>query len=312
MFEGISTHERELDVEKIREQAFAEFCHTSVAGYQNFKARAAKNKGHIRISVHPFFAERFPATTKSMIPQDQLPDALAHMREGFGRTVTSVTNRPDSSPLIVFEETRGLTETDTFISQTTAEQQTEATNDILVIETQNGTGALSDETIAQFFTTLYPDIQPNYTEVVQNYSELQQKKYQRSKERLQKLNGEDWLRPITNEERKTYLQELKDATLLDEPLNQYKSLLDSYRTMFIKDFVADAGIKSMLALGSYIDGEHNKTYLCLGMIVQDFRSMGIPVDISRYVLPSKDKLKVTGVPVKETNREIENAKPVSK
>jgi hypothetical protein len=52
MFEGVDIHESEINVEKVREQAFAKFCHTTVEGYRNFKARAEKNNGHIRISRH--------------------------------------------------------------------------------------------------------------------------------------------------------------------------------------------------------------------------------------------------------------------
>jgi hypothetical protein len=224
------------------------------------------------------------------------------MREGFDRTVTSVTNRPDSAPLIVFEETRGIAATDDFITQTQGGQETAAVDDILVVETLNGTGHLNDETIAQLFNTLYPDTHPNYTEVLQNYTDLLNMKYLRSRERVLALAGEDWLRPYTDEERKALLRQIQEDMILDAPLEQYEKLLNSYRKTFFDDFIADAGIKSMLALGSYIDGKNNTTYLCLGMIVQSFRDVGIPVDISRYIVPGRESLKQSGVHTKETNR----------
>lgn len=301
MFEGLPKYETDISEEQLREQVFAEFCHTTAACYQNFKTRAEKTGGHIRISVHPFFAERFPTTTKSLLPQETVPDALEHMREGFNRTVTSVTARPNSSPLIIFEEGRGIPQTSELLRTSVTEKQNTSIEDVLVIETETGSGSLADAAIAKNFDTLYPDTHPTYSNTLQLYTELQYQKRQELREYLAQITTVDWSVPETPEEINAYRQRLLDSEEKHKPLEAARKLLVSYRQRFIADFVTHTGIKSILAQGSYITGNEKRVDMCLGMIVQMSRDMGIPVDISKYVLPDREQLKNNGVTTKETN-----------
>jgi hypothetical protein len=112
-----------------------------------FKNRIAKNEGHVRIFVHPFYVSAHPesyARRSEIHGYDDISqeEAAKHLEEGFLKTVRSVADNKDSAPLIIFEEESQIEETrKTILEKLQRESLNFAESGIIFSPTEQGRGA---------------------------------------------------------------------------------------------------------------------------------------------------------------------------
>lgn len=102
--------------EQERQHLSQEFFGISEEEFFAFKKRIERNKGNVRIFVHPFYISRYPEFYANKIDihgyEETNPEVAAQELEtGFWRTLQNVTQNTDSAPLIIFEDEDCIEET---------------------------------------------------------------------------------------------------------------------------------------------------------------------------------------------------------
>ncbi len=278
-----------------------EFLHITPEELATFRDRVERAGGHVRIAVHPLYVGKNPKTFKSF-SGEKLEDVHTFLENGFVRTVRSVHENQSSAPLVVFEEKSEAEETKQHIRRIIGETQekTLASLGFLICPTENGFGGLPED-----YTNRALDVVENTPREL-SYDVLRAK-LASIEEKLQPLvdaidKNKD---PSNKEPFKAY----HEALPLREERSKIEKIFRDRITSVFKSVIQSLHARSVLVLGAYFftdthhfDKQIKKLSGCAGGIVENLRSMGILVDISKFSWAPRNELKAKGHETKQTRK----------
>lgn len=254
-----------------------------------FRERIAQVNGHLRVSVHPLYTERWRNVNKTSVESlgKDNTETNTFLREGFEKTLHSVVERSDSSPLLIFTDVDYVTETRRFIDEVFgAKDMHLARSGIVMCPTVPGHGNLPQEQASRA--------------VEAGGSIAQNQTYDAFQPRLQEMDK--------------ILEQILEGKHVAEVMEQWRTVRDEHKA--IRDALREReqtafhalcsslGIQSVLVSGVNFwevkrDEEHTLEG-CAGSIATAMEKEGIKVDISKFVWLPREVLKEKGFQTKQT------------
>lgn len=294
-------------------ETFCRYSGIELKDIEAFQSRLEGVHGHCRIVVHPLFTEQYPSSARSFISPEtgDIAAVQAELREMFVRQLESVKNNPKSSPLLVYESSNHVTDTEDFIrTQLGGDDYRE--HGVILVPTLIASAELDFERV---YEALRPgneceqekaELLVDYFNKKKRFIEMQKKQ---EAERLERFpESVDWAWRVPESQQDEYFEYLinqhEEGRFYYDSSNVVLHLVSNFHS----DYLREMGVKSAIVSGAYMTSsgmmftKNQELGACAGGVAQFMRDMGIKVDISKNVFPSKEKLRKNGAILKQTNR----------
>lgn len=282
-----------------------DFLGISACELEAIRNRIRKVGGHVRIAVHPLFIHYHPGNYQHFDSTCTPAEAHAYLSAGFERMVRSVISNPNSVPLLIFEEPYFLAETKDVVSRISGESSKSlAEQGFLFYTTKPFSGELNHEKASECVERAYQVPAELTLAAITRRQAVLSETLETMYDRYRPPPGKI-AKDLTDDEWRQFMID-------DDTTGAYHAeccrLGDIIRVRANTVLVASCetlGIGSALVSGAYFVFHKDLTGNwtadgCANRVTQALRTVGIAVDISRYVALRREVLQKHGYATRQT------------
>ena len=267
------------------------------ATFTQLRERIKENKGHVQMSMHPYFGRHHGTGMNGLeisvqTEEGQNSRQQAFAEEGFLRIAKQVVENPQSSPLLIFEEEPYMLDSKARLTtQLELPEEELASRGIVFVPTVYDAGVMSYDKATRVHDELHgTHIHRVYLQI----EHLERDIIAKTRADVMKM------REMTESQE---VQDEKQAALIAQVGPLLKRIKDSKHALqdisnkMLFDIVGGLGISSVNLSGGFFRKETKEKrdfYLmaggCAGYLRNQLRHQKIKVNLSRYVAPSRESI----------------------